>query len=87
LRVPQDVSIVGIDGMFLSAFTNPMLTTVQLPMREMARVMVEKVMGAHTDSNDAIRETIFMPMHLIERESVSSPSPLRRLPQKADSKS
>lgn len=87
LRVPQDVSIVGIDGMFLSAFTNPMLTTVQLPMREMARVMVEKVMSAHANGNDEIRETIFMPTHLIERESVSSPSPLRRLPQKAGSKS
>jgi DNA-binding LacI/PurR family transcriptional regulator len=32
--VPRDVSIVGIDGLFSRALSNPMLTTVQLPVRE-----------------------------------------------------
>ena len=41
LAVPRDVSVVGIDGLFLAALSSPMLTTVQLPVREMARAMVE----------------------------------------------
>ena len=71
LRVPQDASIVGIDGLFLSALSNPMLTTVQLPVREMAQAMVELAMLAPDDT--ASRERIFTPTNLIERESVAPP--------------
>ena len=71
LRVPQDMSIVGIDGLFLSALSNPMLTTVQLPVREMAQAMVELAMLAPDDK--APRERIYTPTHLIERESVAPP--------------
>jgi len=72
LRVPDDVSVVGIDGLFLSALANPMLTTVQLPVREMAMAMVERAIqpDAHASESD----TVFTPTHLIERESVAAPS-------------
>jgi DNA-binding LacI/PurR family transcriptional regulator len=71
LRVPDDVSVVGIDGLFLSALANPMLTTVQLPVREMAMAMVERAIrpDAHASADD----TVFTPIHLIERESVAAP--------------
>jgi len=71
LRVPQDMSIVGIDGLFLSALSNPMLTTVQLPVREMAQAMVELAMLAPDDT--ASRERIYTSTNLIERESVAPP--------------
>lgn len=71
LRVPQDVSVVGIDGLFLSALSNPMLTTVPLPVREMAQAMVELAMLAPDDASD--RERVYTPIHLIERESVAPP--------------
>ena len=69
-RVPQDVSVVGIDGLFLGALSNPTLTTVQMPMREMARAMVESVMapGAATPP-----ERVFAQVQLIERESAAAP--------------
>ncbi len=65
LQVPQDVSVVGIDGLFLGALANPPLTTVQLPVREMALAMVERVM-----SPDA-SEQVFAPAGLVERGSVA----------------
>ena len=73
MRVPQDISVVGIDGLFLSALSNPALTTVQLPVREMARAMVERVMNpaGSLDGNSA--DLVFTPTHLIERESVAPP--------------
>ena len=35
LRIPQDVSICGFDDLFLSSYTDPPLTTVRQPKREM----------------------------------------------------
>jgi DNA-binding LacI/PurR family transcriptional regulator len=35
LRVPRDVSIAGFDDLFLSSYTDPPLTTIQQPKREM----------------------------------------------------
>ena len=53
LAVPADMSVVGIDGHFLSTLSNPMLTTVELPVRQMARAMVQRVMrGSPDDSED-----------------------------------
>ena len=69
-RVPQDVSVVGIDGLFLAALANPSLTTVQLPVREMTRAMVEQVMAP---AAAAPYERVFGQVRLIERESVAPP--------------
>lgn len=74
LRVPEDVSVVGMDGLFLSALSNPGLTTVQLPIREMARAMVERVMQAPgADEGDGLGQ-VFTPTLLVERQSVAPPS-------------
>ena len=74
LRVPQDISVVGIDGHFLSALSNPMLTTVQLPVPEMAQAMVERVMNPQAEPDKAPRKMVFAPSRLIERESVAPPA-------------
>lgn len=73
LSVPRDVSVVGIDGLYMSALVNPMLTTVHLPIRVMARAMVERVMDPHPDSEAAESELVFPPTGLLERESVGPP--------------
>ena len=41
LRVPQDLSIVGFDGIDAASWTNPVLTTVEQPIDEIARTAVE----------------------------------------------
>ncbi|NMM03246.1 LacI family DNA-binding transcriptional regulator [Paraburkholderia sp. RP-4-7] len=73
LRVPEDMSIVGMDGLFLSAISNPALTTVQLPVTEMARAMVERAMSRQSGQESNASELVFTPTHLIERESVAPP--------------
>ena len=40
-RIPQDVSLVGFDDQFLSAYTLPPLTTVRQPSIEMGRAAAE----------------------------------------------
>lgn len=68
LRLPHDLSVVGIDGLFLFALSDPPLTTVQLPVREMARAMVEAAMNAGSGE----QERVFAPAGLVERGSVAT---------------
>lgn len=41
LRVPEDLSIVGFDGIAAASWTNPPLTTVEQPIDEIARTAVD----------------------------------------------
>lgn len=70
LSVPQDVSVIGIDNVFLSTLMYPALTSVRLPVPEMAQVMVERVMSRIADSTIVPREFIFQPT-LVARDSVA----------------
>lgn len=72
LKVPDDVSVVGMDGLFLSALTSPGLTTVRLPVAAMAQTIVERVIGRLADRSLAPGEFLFAP-DLVERESVAAP--------------
>jgi DNA-binding LacI/PurR family transcriptional regulator len=67
--VPGEVSVVGIDGLFLAALSNPGLTHVQLPIREMAQAMVEAIAGEGAPPP----EQIFHQVRLVERASVAAP--------------
>jgi len=90
LSVPGDMSVVGIDGLFLSALSNPALTTVELPIREMAHAMVERV-AVLPSKPAAVAGGVFAPKGLVERGSVGSPprtgpaSTVRPRPRKAGS--
>lgn len=77
LTVPQDVSVVGIDNVFLSTLMHPAMTSVRLPVPEMAAVMVERVMSRLADPGIPTQEFIFQPT-LVARESVASVAPLER---------
>lgn len=70
LAVPEEVSVVGMDDVFLSALMNPPLTTVHLPVREMATTIVERLMARLADPRVATEEFIFAPT-LVERASVA----------------
>lgn len=72
LSVPGDVSVVGMDNVFLSALVNPALTTVHLPVPEMANTIVERLMLRLTDADAPTGEFMFQPS-LVSRESVARP--------------
>jgi len=70
LRVPEDVSVVGIDDLLISGFIAPGLTTVRPPVSEMARTMVNLIMCRLKDPNEPPQERIFT-TQLIKRGSVA----------------
>jgi DNA-binding LacI/PurR family transcriptional regulator len=73
LAVPGDVSVVGMDGLFLGALVSPALTTVNLPVPRMARTIVERVIGRMADPDIPPAEFLFEP-ELLERDSVAPPA-------------
>jgi DNA-binding LacI/PurR family transcriptional regulator len=68
LRVPDDVSIAGFDDLFLSSYTDPPLTTVRQPKREMGRdaaaILLDLLAGGNPTS-------IIKPGTLMPRQSTS----------------
>lgn len=68
LRVPKDVSLIGINDMETSRYLDPMLTTVAIPMREMgshaAKMLIDRISGGHKEPVKLI-----LPSTLICRES------------------
>jgi LacI family transcriptional regulator len=67
IRMPQDLSVVGFDGLPHGALFCPALTTVSQPMRDMGRVACCRLFEAIEDPGRV--ETTEFPMVLIERES------------------
>jgi LacI family transcriptional regulator, galactose operon repressor len=45
LRIPEDIALVGFDDVPVSRYIEPSLTTVQLPVMELARIATEMVVS------------------------------------------
>ncbi len=44
LKVPEDISVIGIDGIDLARFYNPKITTLKQPQEEMCKMAVRRLM-------------------------------------------
>jgi len=55
LRVPEDLSVVGFDDVRLASFTNPPLTTIAQPKREIGTLAVEMLLTRINDLTAPIR--------------------------------
>ncbi|MDR3300414.1 MAG: LacI family transcriptional regulator, partial [Candidatus Accumulibacter sp.] len=69
ISVPNDISLVGIDDMILSALVSPALTTVRPPVQEMATLVVSRLMARLKDPSIPVEDFLFTPT-LVNRESV-----------------
>lgn len=67
-KVPEDVSVVGIDDIELSSFTNPRLTTIRQPLDEMGRLAVE-TLDEHIRGLQKEFRVHLLPISLVKRES------------------
>jgi LacI family transcriptional regulator len=70
-RVPEDLSVVGIDDIQFAAYTNPGLTTVAQPKHRLGALAVDAVL-----ERDAAEVTV-LDGELVIRESTSQPAASR----------
>ena len=73
LRVPDDLSIIGVDDIRYSRYTNPPLTTVAQPMREMGEHAVRVLLGILTGGEQP-KELVRLPHTLVVRSSTAPPN-------------
>ncbi|MGE5224547.1 MAG: LacI family DNA-binding transcriptional regulator [Omnitrophica WOR_2 bacterium] len=68
LRVPENVSIIGFDGIDLGSYSNPPLTTIAQPKDRMGKQAVQLVIERLRNPDNPPQRTVF-PCNLIARES------------------
>jgi DNA-binding LacI/PurR family transcriptional regulator len=71
LRVPDDVSVIGFDDLFVAQYTDPPLTTVRQPKRQMGRLAAETLLKLMAGATSEVH--IRVPGELIVRESTAPP--------------
>lgn len=74
LRVPEDVSVVGVDDHEMARYFD--LTTVAQPVHEQGRVAATQVLAALTD-DDWTPEQVILPTELVVRRTTSRPGQTR----------
>ena len=71
LSVPEQVSVVGFDGIDVSRYFYPTLTTIQQPAKELGRKAMELLLEqlANPEANSDFCEAHILPHELVLRES------------------
>lgn len=71
-RIPEDISVMGIDDIATTQFVDPPLTTMALPLYELGATGMGQVIKLRNGSLTNM-EAITLPHHLVERRSTAPP--------------
>ena len=71
VRIPEDVSVIGMDNLPTVSMLNPALTSVNVPKYEMGRVAVEQLIRM-ADGGDRTLVKTAVDVQLVERGSVAN---------------
>jgi DNA-binding LacI/PurR family transcriptional regulator len=66
-RVPDDVAVIGFDDTEVARYTEPLLTTVHLPIRDIGRTMVRQVL--RLAGGERVEPSVVLGTELVVRES------------------
>ena len=70
LRVPEDVSVVGIENLEITTFTTPNLTSVHLPTAEIGAATARHLLALLR--NEPVERRTEFPVSLVERASTAA---------------
>lgn len=77
INVPQDVSVMGIDGTELCELVTPRLTVVALPLEQIGMRAMD-VLNRQIAGEDVAAESIMLPVSMQAGESVAAPAAIAR---------
>jgi len=76
LRIPTDISVIGFDNIELSGYTQPALTTLHVPRREIAAAAFRSLFHGRDDlTGEPVpkREHVFQPKLLVRNSTAEAP--------------
>ena len=71
-RVPEDISVIGIDNSIVSQACVPELTTMEIPLKQVGETAIRQLMLRMENRKHTIEQTVYE-CRMIERLSVTSP--------------
>lgn len=74
LRVPGELSVVGCGDDLCAQFTHPALTTVHIPVEEMAALAVKEIERSVREPMAEEPRKVVLPVRFLDRESTGAPS-------------
>ena len=76
IRVPQDVSVIGVDDTPVSSLVTPALSTIRLPRREPAELAVDDIIARVRRTKQQDAQPRFLKSTFIARSSTAPCSPV-----------
>jgi DNA-binding LacI/PurR family transcriptional regulator len=73
IRVPYDVSVMGMDDLPVVEFWQPPLTTMHIPSREMGALALD-MLGEQVNGGASLPRRVELACRLVTRQSVAPPS-------------
>jgi DNA-binding LacI/PurR family transcriptional regulator len=73
-RIPQDISIIGMDDIYMASTASPTLTTIAKPKYEIGVQAARLLLARLEKGMDAPRQSIRLPCELLVRDSTAAPS-------------
>ena len=71
IKVPDDVSVTGMDNLRFGEYANPALTTVSLPSTKIGEQTMRMMLDFYIDAESSVREVI-LPHDIIVRKSTAA---------------
>ena len=71
-RVPEELSVIGIDDIETCQYTTPVLTTIHIPMEDLG-IMTAKILIDRIETGKRIPMRVELPFRLIKRGSCMAP--------------
>lgn len=70
LRIPKDISVIGIDDIDIAQYVSPMLTTIHIPTEELGQ-MAAKLLIDRIENGNHLPVKVELPFYISVRESCS----------------
>lgn len=71
LRIPEDISVIGYDGILMSQMMSPRITTLHQDTETLGTEAAKKLIELIEHPKTALLDRIIVPGELLEGESVS----------------
>lgn len=72
IKIPEEISVVGFDNILMSLYTDPLLTTIKQPKKQMGDTAMNLLLDI-IEGKRVKEKNIVLPTELIVRQSVAKP--------------